>query len=352
MYSKEAGHTRELDVPSILKLRRFEFRNGVINGHREPVDGISPGRKIGRWLTLASRATPGEGARVNFSSREIFELERFHQTKYRKFLTYISRYPVINISNFFKRLIKLGQLDQSSNCSCQTVAKMMMDALERRGITRGFLFENSVTKDNSFTIQRERERRKRVSVEGGNEESARVYLAGRDEVRQKGAGISSVWARHPRQNWDGGKRCVCARGVGQKSAVKKHTRRYTTASRRQWPPRGKVSITGGGRDNGHSKKRMFGPHNDGQRNDLSAYMLHTAACYKYPDVCPMDLDGGGRINRLSRENRLPRDDERKCFAARWPMLVEPISFIRRVAPLSRHCSCGIIYIYICERFRD
>ena len=111
--------------------------------------------------------------------------------------------------------------------------------------------------------------------------------------------------------------CVCVRGVGQKSAVKKHTRRYTTASRRQWPPRGKVSITGGGRDNGHSKKRMFGPHNDGQRNDLSAYMLHTAACYKYPDVCPMDLDGGGRINRLSRENRLPRDEnERKCFAAR------------------------------------
>lgn len=129
---------------------------------------------------------------MNFSSREIFELERFHQTKHRKFLTYISRYPVINISNFFKRLIKLGQLDQSSNCSCQTVAKMMMDALERSGITRGFLFENSVTKDNSFTIQRERERRKRVSVEGGNEESARVYLAGRDEVRQKGAGISSV----------------------------------------------------------------------------------------------------------------------------------------------------------------
>lgn len=75
---------------------------------------------------------------MNFSSREIFELERFHQTKYRKFLTYISRYPVINISNFFKRLIKLGQLDQSSNCSCQTVAKMMMDALERRGITRVF----------------------------------------------------------------------------------------------------------------------------------------------------------------------------------------------------------------------
>lgn len=132
---------------------------------------------------------------------------------------------------------------------------------------------------------RERERRR-----GG-----RVYLAGRDEVRQKGGGISSVWARDK----TGTGVCVCAR---QKSAVKKHTRRYTAASRRrQWPPRGKVSITGGGRDNGHSKKRMFGPHNDGQRNDLSAYMLHTAACYKYPDVCPMDLDGG-RINRLSREN--------------------------------------------------
>lgn len=194
-----------------------------------------------------------------------------------------------------------------------------------------------------FIYDSEREGDKERESESESKEEARrarAYLAGRDEVGQKSGGIISLT---PETKLERRKEvCACVRGVGQKSAVKKHTRRYTTASRRQWPPRGKVSITGGGRDNGHSKKRMFGPHNDGQRNDLSAYMLHTAACYKYPDVCPMDLDGGGRINRLSRENRLPRDDERKCFAARWPML-EPISFIRRVAPFSRHCSC-VIYI--------
>lgn len=149
---------------------------------------------------------------MNFSSREIFELERFHQTKYRKFLTYISRYPVINISNFFKRLIKLGQLDQCSNCSCQTVAKMMMDALERRGITRGFLFENSVTKDNSFTIQRERERRKRVSVEERKRgERARVPGRARRGSTKGRRNIISLSATPETKLGRRKEVCVCAR---------------------------------------------------------------------------------------------------------------------------------------------
>ena len=114
------------------------------------------------------------------------------------------------------------------------------------------------------------------------------------------------------------------KGVGQKSAVKKHTHHlYPVAG--QCPLRGKVSIT----------KRGHGPRQwtfeetyvwaVQWRTKERSKCLHVAhqRCYKYPDVCPMDPDGSRITACLGK--RL-RNDERKRFAARWPG--EPIAFIR------------------------
>lgn len=55
------GGAQELDVPSILKLRRFEFRKRVINGTCDrstiPPDHILSGRKIGMVRTFACNTT-------------------------------------------------------------------------------------------------------------------------------------------------------------------------------------------------------------------------------------------------------------------------------------------------------
>ena len=151
--------------------------------------------------------------------------DRFHRIKISK-IPYL-HFEMLYKQFFFKRLIKL---DQFSKLQLSKLSPKRWRMLWKEARTKGcrlcnlhvgnkarFSFRKLGYKGQFiYNSERERERERergreegwRKGVGGGN---ARVYLAGRDEVRQKGAGISSVSARHPRQNWDGGKRCACVR---------------------------------------------------------------------------------------------------------------------------------------------